>query len=60
MDVSLAYLLLKHATIYADVRNLNGAPQRSGTWAPNTPEYARIDQLQFAGAAFTVGFRGVF
>ena len=60
VDVSLAYLLLKHATIYADVRNLNGAPQRSGTWAPNTPEYARIDQLQFAGAAFTIGFRGVF
>ncbi|MSU48369.1 MAG: hypothetical protein EXS37_04625 [Opitutus sp.] len=60
VDISLAYMLVRHATIYVDVRNLNGAPQRSGTWAPNTPEYARMDQLQFAGAAFTVGVRGEF
>ena len=60
VDVSVAYMLARHYTLYADVRNLNGAPQRSGTWAPNTPEYARMDQLQFAGAAFTFGVRGDF
>jgi TonB-dependent receptor len=60
VDVSVAYMLARHYTLYADVRNLHGAPQRSGTWAPNTPEYARMDQLQFAGAAFTFGLRGDF
>ncbi|MEY4939684.1 MAG: hypothetical protein RIQ93_1419 [Verrucomicrobiota bacterium] len=60
VDVSVAYMLAPHYTLYADVRNLNGAPQRSGTWAPNTPEYARMDQFQFAGAAFTFGIRGDF
>lgn len=60
VDVSLAYMVSKRYTFYVDVRNLNGAPQRSGTFAANTPEYARLDQFQYAGAAFTFGIRGDF
>jgi len=60
VDVSVAYMLNKRSTLYADVRNLNAMPQRSGTWSPDGPEYARIDQFQFVGASFTVGVRGDF
>lgn len=60
VDASVAYMLSKRYTVYADVRNLNAMPQRSGTWAPETPEYARMDQFQFVGAAFTLGVRGDF
>jgi hypothetical protein len=60
IDVSLAWMLHRRATVYLDVRNLSATPQRSGTWSPDTPVYARIDQLQFAGAMFTLGLRGDF
>lgn len=60
IDVSLAWMLHQRATVYLDVRNLSATPQRSGTWSPDTPVYARIDQLQFAGAMFTLGVRGDF
>lgn len=60
VDVSLAYMWSKRYTFYVDVRNLNGSPQRSGTFSADTPEYARLDQFQYAGAAFTFGVRGDF
>jgi hypothetical protein len=46
--------------VYLDVRNLAGVPLRRGTWSPDTPHYARLDVLQFAGAMFTLGLRGQF
>ncbi|MBL9211048.1 MAG: TonB-dependent receptor, partial [Opitutaceae bacterium] len=60
IDVSIAWMLHRRATLYLDVRNLSASPQRSGTWSPDTPVYARIDQVQFAGAMFTFGVRGDF
>jgi iron complex outermembrane receptor protein len=60
IDVALAWMLDRRVTLHLDVRNLSATPQRSGTWSPDTPDYARIDQLQFSGAMFTFGVRGDF
>ncbi len=60
IDVAASYMFTKRLTVYADVRNLTGQPLRRGTWSADTPEHARFDVIQFAGAMFTLGVRGQF
>ncbi len=60
IDVSASYMINRRVSAYFDIRNLTGVPLRRGTWSPDTPHYARLDVLQFAGAMFTLGLRGQF
>ena len=60
IDVATSYMINRRVTLYLDIRNLTGVPLRRGTWSPDTPHYARLDVLQFAGAMFTLGLRGQF
>jgi hypothetical protein len=53
-------MINRRVSAYFDIRNLTGVPLRRGTWSSDTPHYARLDVLQFAGAMFTLGLRGQF
>jgi iron complex outermembrane receptor protein len=60
LDLAVSWMLHRRVTAYLDIRNLTGEPLRRGTWSADTPHYARLDVLQFAGAMFTLGLRGQF
>lgn len=60
IDATVSYMFSRRYSVYLDVRNLSGAPVRRGIWSPDTPDYARVDQLQFPSAAFTLGLKGDF
>lgn len=60
IDLSAEYMFTKQIGIYGSVRNLFGAPLLQGTWAADTPDYARVDLYQFTGAVFTLGLKGSF
>jgi hypothetical protein len=60
VDATVSYMFSRHYAVYFDARNLSGTPQRRGTWSPDTPDYARVDILQYPAAAFTLGIKGDF
>jgi TonB-dependent receptor len=60
VDATVSYMFNRHYAVYFDARNIGGTPQRRGNWSPDTPDYARIDTLQYPAAAFTVGIKGDF
>lgn len=60
VDASFDLMISRNYSIYGDVRNLQGAPLRRGTWSPDTPEHAKFDVVQNAGTLFTVGVKGRF
>ena len=53
-------MLTKRCTIYADVRNFLGVPYMWGTWSPDTPEYARVDNSYYSSSTFSMGVKGSF
>jgi hypothetical protein len=59
-DAPVFDMFSRRYALYFDRRNLAGTLQRRGTWAPDTPVYARIDILQQPTAAFTLGLKGDF
>lgn len=60
VNLSGSYMFNKYISVYMDIRNLTGDPSNRGNWAPDTPEYARLDLIQYAGAMFTLGIKGRF
>ena len=60
VDASIEYRLHRRLSVFASARNLNATPLRRGTWAPETPGNARIDQYQYTGAMFTLGMKGSY
>jgi len=60
VDASIEYRLHRRLSVFASARNLNATPLRRGTWAPETPGNARIDQYQYTGAMFTLGVKGSY
>ena len=60
IDATVSYMFNRRYSVYADVRNLMGTPQRRGVYSPDVPVYARIDLAQYPAAAFTLGLKGDF
>jgi len=60
IDATVSYMFSRRYSVYLDVRNLLGTPLRRGIWSPDTPDYARVDLLQFPSASFTLGLKGDF
>lgn len=60
IDVSMEYRITRRLLLEGSVRNLTGKGLVRGTWSPDTPAHARIDQDQFTGALFTLGVKGEF
>ncbi|MSU48552.1 MAG: TonB-dependent receptor [Opitutus sp.] len=60
IDVSAEFRIARKLFLEASVRNLTGRGLVRGTWSPDTPYHARIDQDQFTGALFTLGIKGEF
>jgi hypothetical protein len=47
IDATVSYIFSRRYSVYADVRNLMGTPQRRGVYSPDVPGYARIDLAQY-------------
>lgn len=60
VDVSMEYKLTRRLYLEGSVRNLWNEGLRRGTWSPDTPDYARVDQAQFTGALVSLGIKGEF
>ena len=59
-DVNLEFRLTKHATLFANVRNLTDIAWRSEVHSPATPCYARITNAVEFGPQAILGVKGTF
>lgn len=59
-DVNFEFRLTKHATLFANVRNLTDIAWRSEVHSPTTPYYARITNASEFGPQAILGIKGTF
>lgn len=60
VDVMGEYYLWKRVAVFANFRNLLGAPENLQVAGPSTPEHARFRSRQEYGVLWTFGVRGTF
>lgn len=60
IDLSMEYRVWKRFYLEGSIRNLFAEGLRRGTWSPDTPSYAQIDQVQYTGALISLGIKGDF
>lgn len=59
-DFSGEYRFRKNFAVFVSLRNLTAEPVRLQAYAPNTPEYARPRNYQYAAAHASFGIKGSF
>jgi len=60
LDVSLEWRLRRGLSLYFTARNLTNTPLKTEVYTDNTPEYARLRQIDRFGSAWTMGLKGTF
>ena len=60
MELTAEYHLRQHASVFLNVRDLTSPPEGFRTYAPNTPDYARLNTYKTYGALWTVGVKTTF
>jgi len=60
LDVNLEWRVHRRLAVYFTARNLANTPLKTEFYNAETPEYARLRQIDRFGAAYTFGVKGTF